>query len=156
MPPLAQPAPEKEHYPGSSATAASLLALAHEYRAAANLLLNSGRRGQPVSYAPFRLTAIHAMELYLSAFLLASGETALSIRAYGHNLSSREVRVTALGLVLRQGTRRHMAMLSDGREYLVSRYAVELLSSMSQINRVAASLDDIANKVTRRLASPAG
>jgi len=70
-----------ELYPGSQATAASLLLLAHEYRRSADILLASGRKGIAASYAPFRLTAIHAIELYLNAFLLHSGETPERIRA---------------------------------------------------------------------------
>ena len=144
-----------ELYPGSQATAASLLLLAHEYRRSADILLASGRKGIAASYAPFRLTAIHAIELYLNAFLLHSGETPERIRGLGHNLERRAERAAKKGLVFRQGTRAHMRSLSGAREYVVTRYALELLGSMSQLNRLTASLNDVAGKVCRQLEPPA-
>lgn len=154
--PLALPTSPPTHYPGSDATAASLLLLANEYNRGAKLLVGNGRKGATASYAPFRLVAIHAIELYLSAFLLGAGETAEGIRALGHDVGRRATRAMDLGLVLRQGTNLHIQSLWNDREYLVSRYAVDLLGSMSQLNRLTASLDDVATKVSKRLepASP--
>ena len=48
-----------------------------------------------------------------------------------------------------------MQSLSGAREYVVTRYALELLGSMSQLNRLTASLNDVAGKVCRRLEPPA-
>lgn len=151
-PPAAIPPPTTSNsYPGSSATPAGLLLLAGEYRQAAGLLMGNGRKGVAASYAPFRLNAIHAIELYLSSFLLSVGEPPEAIRALGHDLAARSERAVLRGLVLRQRTILHMRSLSGAREYLVSRYAVELLSSMSQLNQLSATLEEVASKVTRRM-----
>lgn len=60
-------------YPGDRADPGDVLRLADEYRAAAVALRLQGRNRDPSSWAPFRLTAIHAVELYLNALLRAAG-----------------------------------------------------------------------------------
>lgn len=57
-------------YPGECATAPELLLLAVEYRRSAESLLTIGRSGVPLSWAPYRLVAIHTIELYLNAYLI--------------------------------------------------------------------------------------
>ncbi len=123
-------------------------ALAHEYRKASDVLLGLGRRGAPLSRAPFRLTAIHAIELYLNAFLLERGHPAAFIRGLQHNLSERAELALSGGLSLRKRTAEHLRSLSAGREYLTSRYAPERSETMSQINRLMATLEEVANKVS--------
>ena len=44
--------------------------LAEEYRRAAQLLRTQQRQGDPLSLAPCRLTAIHAIELYLNVLFV--------------------------------------------------------------------------------------
>jgi hypothetical protein len=39
------------------------------------------------------------------------------------------------------------------REYLVTRYGAEMTSTVSQINRLTATLDEVANKVTAMIRS---
>lgn len=135
-------------YPGEMATAAQVRALADEYRKASHVLLELGRRGAPLTRAPFRLTAIHAVELYLNAFLLSMGRAAGEIRGLQHDLRSRADLALASGLSLRKRTAEHLRSLSDGREYLASRYGPELSTALSQINRLLATLEEVANKVT--------
>lgn len=136
-------------YPGEAATPAQIEALADEYRKASMVLLDLGRRGAPLSRAPFRLTAIHAIELYLNAFLLTRGHAPAEIRALQHNLWKRADLAIAFGLNLRKRTAEHLRSLSAAREYLVSRYGPELSATMSQINRLEATLNEVANKVTK-------
>jgi hypothetical protein len=54
----------------------------------------------------------------------------------------------ASGLVLRKRTVAHLNKLTESREYLVTRYGPELSTSLSQINRLMATLEEVARKVT--------
>ena len=130
-------------YPGETATAAEVAALANEYRIAAQLLVQNGRPGEPRSRAPFRMVAIHAVELYLNAFLLRSGQ----VRGLQHNLAARADLAVQLGLVLRKRTREHLHAMSQSREFLVTRY-VPSGTSLSEINRLQATLTEVAQKVS--------
>jgi hypothetical protein len=141
-------------YPGGAATAAQVEALADEYRKASQVLLELGRRGAPVTRAPFRLTAIHAVELYLNAFLLRHGHTPAQIRGLQHNLQARAERALAAGLNLRKRTAEHLRRLSEGREYLASRYGAELAATLSQTNRLLATLEEVATKVAKAATIP--
>jgi hypothetical protein len=141
-----------QSYPGDLATPQQIRALADEYRDAAHLLLKSGKAAKSLTRAPFRLTAIHAIELYLSAQLLHRGFAAKKIRTLGHNLAARAL---DSGLVLRKRTAEHLKTLSERREYLITRYGPERAASTSQINRLTATLDEIAEKVTIALTTDA-
>ena len=132
-------------YPGSAATVADLLALAQAYRVSALCLLE--RRGQALSRAPATLCAIHAIELYLSAFLIHHGSSTAEIRGYCHDLAERGELALARGLTLRRRTAEHLAKMTRDREYLVSRYGPEDLSTLSSCNRLLATLNEVARKV---------
>ena len=108
-------------------------------------------RGNVASRAPWRLLAVHAIELYLNAFLLHAGGEPGSIRGLQHDLSARAERAIAKGLTLRKLTTQHLATVTVDREYLVVRYSPDLLSSMSQINQLAATLEELAEKVAARI-----
>jgi hypothetical protein len=142
-------------HPGGSATAEQIFRLAEEYRKAAHLLLQLGRRGAPLSHAPCRLSAIHAIELYLSALLLFKGHETSRIRGLQHNVAARTELAIASGLRLRQRTAAHLSAMTGNREYLVTRYGPEMTATISQINRLTATLDEVAAKVTAILTSPA-
>src|SRR5262245_28709340 len=75
--------------PGSNANAEAIILLADEYCRAAQTLLEDGRKGKPLSLAPSRLCAIHAIELYLNAFLLHCGDNPKQIRRRKHDLAER-------------------------------------------------------------------
>ncbi len=122
--------------------------LADEYRTAAQTLQMQGRKGHPLSRAPYRLAAIHAIELYLNALLLQRGQNASQIRAMQHHLSTRMDLAQASGLKLKKRTANHLQSLEANREYLVTRYGPEMTASISQINRLNATLDEVAKKVT--------
>lgn len=140
-------------YPGSNASPAEVLALAAEYHSAAEDLVLKGRPRQPMSRAPARLCAIHAIELYLNAFLLASGDPPEKVRAHFHDLAERANSAVARGLVLRKRTLEHLVRMTEDREYLISRYGPELSNSLSESNRLMATLAEIAKKVGPRILS---
>jgi hypothetical protein len=136
-------------YPGAVATPAQIQALADEYRRASQTLIELGRPRAPLTRAPFRLTAIHAIELYLNAFLLRHGHTPSRIRGLQHDLRARVELAFAGGLTLRSKTADHLRKMSAEREYLAARYGPELAATMSQINRLKATLDELADKVAK-------
>jgi hypothetical protein len=135
-------------YPGQSATPVQILQLAEEYRQAAQVLMRLGRRGAPLSWAPCRLTAIQAIELYLNALLLHAGLPPTTIRGLQHDLAKRTNQAVEAGLKLRKRTAIHIATMGGNREYLVTRYGPEITGTVSQINRLIASLEEVATKVT--------
>ena len=138
-------------YPGESATPRQFVLLADEYHRAAVALMEIGRRGQPLSRAPYRLVAIHAIELYLNALVLASGHPPDRLRGLHHNLVARLQCALRANLHLRTRTVRHLEMLSETREYLTTRYD-PAGSVISELNRLSATLAEVAEKVSKLLA----
>jgi hypothetical protein len=138
-------------YPGDSASAEQILGLAEEYRSAALLLMQLARRGDPLSRAPFRLNAIHAIELYLNALLLHLGHEPSRIRGMQHDLTARTALAISNGLKLRKRTEAHLSTMTGNREYVVSRYGPEMTATISQINRLTATLDEVASKTKTML-----
>ena len=137
----------QKFYPGETASPRQVAELADEYRRAADALLGNGRRGAPLSRAPYRFVAIHAVELYLNAMLLKAGYTAIELRRMHHDLASRTRLAVASKLDLRKRTLTHLTRLSETREYLTTRYDPEA-SEASELNRLAATLAEVAAKVT--------
>jgi hypothetical protein len=134
-------------YPGETASPQQVFALADEYRRAAHLLVQQGQKGKPLTRAPMRLSAIHAIELYLSALLLQRGHTASQIRGLHHDLSARAQLAAAEGLKLRKRTAVHLDHLCLSREYIVTRYGPELAATTSTPTRLSATLEEVAQKV---------
>lgn len=89
-------------YPGEGATAAQILRLADEYRRSADALLNAGRNGCAISWAPYRLVAIHAIELYLNACLIAAGFRAVEIRSMQIDTAAKAQSPTVAKLPLKR------------------------------------------------------
>ena len=138
---------EKITYPGSCASAEEVVYLATEYHQAAHTLLQNARKGKPFSRAPARLCAIHAIELYLNAFLLYLGETPGQIRSRQHNLAEKTRLAVDGGLTLRKKTAGHLIKMSQDREYLISRYGPETATTLSEVNRLMATLEEVGKKV---------
>lgn len=138
---------QKFDYPGEGARPDEILRLADQYRLAAHALLPRRQRGNSLSLAPFRLLAIHAIELHLNAFLLEKGRPPTQVRGMQHNLAARTDIAVALGLILKKRTAHHLRSLSETREYLISRYDPGL-SMTSEINRLSATLDEVASKTS--------
>lgn len=143
----------QQPYPGETAAPERILLLADEYRRAAHLLRQSGRPSEPLSQAPFRLVTIHAIELYLNALLLHRGHPPSQVRGLQHDLAQRAELAVAGGLKLRSRTAAHLAAIARNREYLVIRYGPELNGTSSRINRLTATLDELAKKVAMELAA---
>lgn len=99
------------------------------------------------------MLAIHAIELYLNVYLLHVGLKADEIRGMQHDLSARADLVVVKGLKLRKLTEAHLNNLAGNREYLVLRYDPGWKASASQINRLTATLDEIARKVAQKVQS---
>ena len=126
--------------------AQSVLRLADEYRDAAAPLLERRRHGEPLSLAPYRLIAIHAVELYLNAVLRHQGVEDGAIKALGHDLAARVQLATAKGLVLRQRTVDHLKELAESREYVLARYRPQGLHEPLQLNDLQATLNEVARR----------
>lgn len=135
-------------YPGSDASVEGIFDLAEAYYEAANALLCTAKKGAPLSYAPARLCAIHATELYINSFLRRAGQSPERIRGRLHNLADKEfVEV----LKLRKKTAIHLSEMTKRREYLISRYAPELATQHTELNRLTATLDEVRSKVSQHL-----
>jgi hypothetical protein len=137
----------QQFFPGDEASPNQVLELADEYRRAAEVLLTKGRKGKPLSRAPYRLAAIHAIELYLNAFLMMRGHSSSSLRGLNHDLARRRRLAADEGLSLRKKTAAHLAHLSEAREYLIMRYGPEMAGKVSHLNRVQATLREVGDKV---------
>jgi hypothetical protein len=85
--------------------------------------------------------------LYFNALLLHLGKEPSSVRGLQHDLAARAELAIESGLVLRKRTTAHLKAMAVSREYLVTRYGPELTSTLSQVNRLAATLDEVAAKV---------
>ena len=131
-------------YPGEGANPEQMLRLADEYKAAAEVLRNMKCGGER---APFRLLAIHAIELYLNAWLSAEGHPNRRIRGLQHDLMKQIELVEEGKLRLRKLTLQHLRQISLSREYLVSRYQPSG-SKLSELNRLEATLNEIARKIS--------
>lgn len=133
-----------------SATPAELCLLAAQYQYAAKSLWRREERRKkhkPVSWAPYRFCAIHAVELYLNAFLLFKGMEEDQVRGLQHDLTERALLTKAQGLNLRTKTNKHLDEMADSREYLMTRYNPKM-KTVSQINRMDSTLQEVAQKVT--------
>ncbi len=145
------PATEQPAYPGSEATVEQFVGLADEYLAAAHSLLSQVSRKNSLSSAPARLCAIHAVEMYLNAFLIFHGSDHRQVRGFRHDLAQRAVMATEKGLRLRVKTQAHLLKIHDQREYLVVRYGPEQAGGLSGLNRMFATLNEISTKVRTAL-----
>jgi hypothetical protein len=131
----------------------SVRRLADEYRDAAEPLLQRRRHGEPLSLAPYRLIAIHAVELYLNAVLRHHGVEDGAIRALGHDLEARLQTAASKGLKLRKRTVAHLQALAASREYVEIRYRPLALPTPSQLNRLQATLAEVSKKATKIIES---
>lgn len=154
--PLSAMADGPSTYPGEMASAGTLHRLAEVYRDGAHRAVASVRRGDPLTAAPLRLLALHAVELNLSAFLVHNGASGLALRRLGHDLDARLELAAQAGLVLRRRTAEHVRAVARDREYLVARYGPERLGTASQVNRLLATTDEIGSKVARAISTAGG
>ncbi|MBY4608368.1 hypothetical protein K6M90_12000 [Rhizobium sp. 9T] len=137
-------------YPGSNANPLEVLDLANAYSRASNLLFTKGQKQIALSIAPARMCAIHAIELYLNAFLRHEGVAPEEIRGRMHRLAEPTF---VAKLQLRKKTARHLEEMTAKREYLISRYAPERAKEHTELNRLAATLAEVMKKVGKHLHS---
>lgn len=135
-------------YPGDDASPYEMNRLADFYRDAAYRSLDSIIRGDPLTAGPARLLAIHSIELNLSAYLLLHDVPWSVIRRMGHDLVARLECAQAKGLIVRVRTAAHIRVIARDREYLVARYGPECLAAASQMNRLLATLEEVARRVS--------
>ncbi|WP_245300444.1 hypothetical protein [Rhizobium sp. YK2] len=135
-------------YPGKAADVRGILDLASRYRDAASTL---GKGVSKLNHIPQRLLALHSIELYLDALLLANGLEHETIGSFEHDFNERTRVAMDIGLVLRKRTAAHLATLSSSREYLAVSYGPETTATLSQMNRVMATLDELSLKVRKML-----
>lgn len=134
-------------YPGADARVGQLMMLADEYYTAAHMLLPQFRPQDVFSSAPMRLCAIHAIELYLNAFLRFHDLNSTEIRGLQHNLAKRTNMAVEKGLCLKSKTAVHLSRLNDQREYLLVRYGPESMGGLSELTRIFATLKEVSQKV---------
>jgi hypothetical protein len=65
-----------------------------------------------------------------------------------HDIWARTELALAAGLLIRKRTADHLRSLGQNREYLITRYGPELVATTSQLNRLTATLDEVAEKVS--------
>ncbi|WP_245442220.1 hypothetical protein [Rhizobium chutanense] len=138
-------------YPGSDANLLEVLNLANAYFRASSVLFSESQKEAPLSIAPARMCAIHAIELYLNAFLRHEGVAPEEIRKRMHSLAEPTF---VAKLKLRKKTALHLEEMTAKREYLISRYAPERITEHTQLNRLAATLREVKAKVGKHLQSP--
>jgi hypothetical protein len=146
----------KAYCPGDGMDAMSTLALAEEFAQASMSLRKFCRKGCLNSHAPFRFAALHAIELYLAAYLRFHGLDNSELRSTGHRLCDKLKCATNYGLSLGKKTQEHIAELTNKQEYLVVRYDSTLLPRLTQINRLEATRDELAAKVTQIVEAKSG
>lgn len=140
---------DQQTYPGSQADPLQVFELAEAYYDAAISLFAASTKGQELRYAPARLCSIHAIELYLNAYLRNAGEPPEQVRARLHNLADERF---VAELKLRKKTAEHLQAMTERREYLISRYAPELTSQHTELNRLQATLEKVRKKTAAKLA----
>lgn len=129
-----------------------LVELARAYaEAAAQLGERQKKKSTLISRAPYRLAAIHAIELYLNAYLRMKNHEPDEIRRLQHDLQQRTAKATEAGMKLRKRTITHLDKMTSSREYLLARYQPSAQKSLSQINRLLATLRDVEGKVTKAM-----
>lgn len=136
-------------YPGHAERPGDVLSLADEYATAAARLLAESRGRKGLSRNPAHLCAIHAIELYLNAFLLHRSQPPDLVRGMFHSVDRKAELATSLGLTLSKRTALHLAEIAAAREYLVVRYAPTApLEGLSPSDRLMATVGELAKKVT--------
>ena len=138
-------------YPGANASVCQIIDLADEYYTASISLFQNADSARRLSRAPARLCSIHAIELYLNAYLRSQGDPPHKIRGHMHNLGAMVDQPSLAKLKFRKKTAAHLHEIAEKREYLVCRYGPELASEHSELNRLTASLVEVATKVRMSL-----
>jgi hypothetical protein len=140
-------------YPGSATTALQLKELALHYADAACVFEKLPHTPKGLALVPFRLLAIHAIELTFNAVLVHNSVKAEEIRAMHHDLRAHMVMAETFGLKLRPKTVKHICDLTANREYLVHRYDPAESLRAGHLNRLIATLREVSKKTNQLLAA---
>jgi hypothetical protein len=135
-------------YPGSNASTSQMLDLANEYYEAAMTLSTKSEKESRLASAPARLCCIHAIELYLNAFLKHEGIPHKDIRGLMHKLADSPLIVK---LKLKKKTSEHLNAITEKREYLISRYGPEMAAEQTEMSRLSSTLTEIMTKVRNHI-----
>ncbi|WLR93889.1 hypothetical protein [Shinella zoogloeoides] len=146
-----EPVSSTNSYPGENASAFAIVQLGNAYYNAAMELFKHASAPDPLSFAPARLCAIHAIELYLNAVLRHEGVAPSQIRGRMHNLADPTFFTR---LKLRKKTADHLQALTERREYLIARYAPEQASQHTELNRLTATLVEVMMKAGHYVSNP--
>jgi len=134
-------------------TPKELVELAQSFVAASETYLTLHKKTKSVAQAPYRFNAIHAIELYLTAYLQLNKHEPGEIRDLQHNLKERTARATKAGLVLRKRTISHLGKMTSTREYVETRYHPAALKKLSQPTQLLATLKEVREKVEKAVAA---
>lgn len=130
-------------------TPKELVELAQSFVAASETYLALKGKTDPLAQAPYRFNAIHAIELYLTAYLQLNKHEPEEIRDLQHDLKERTARATKAGLVLRKRTISHLGKMTSTREYVETRYHPAALKKLSQPTQLLATLKEVREKVEK-------
>ncbi|MEM9797371.1 MAG: hypothetical protein AAF919_12835 [Pseudomonadota bacterium] len=139
---------DTQHYPGSQAELHEIVDLAEIYFDTAEKMFSDRVKGEGLAHAPARFCAIHAIELFLNAFLKSEGDRPAQIRGRLHNLCNERF---ISDLRLKKKTAEHLREITERREYLIARYAPDRTSQHTQINRLQATLREVRKKTRQYL-----
>jgi len=134
-------------------TPKELVELAQSFVAASETYLTLNKKTKSLAQAPYRFNAIHAIELYLTAYLQLNKHEPGEIRDLQHNLKERTARATKAGLVLRKRTISHLGKMTSTREYVETRYHPAALKKLSQPTQLLATLKEVREKVEKAVAA---
>jgi hypothetical protein len=143
---------EKQPEQATPPTPQEIARLARSFSKATDKLLGLCKKGEPMTHAPYRFAAIHAIELYLTAYLQLNNHEPKTIRKLQHNLEQRTDHATKAGLKLRKRTIAHLRELTSTREYVETRYHPTTLKNLTQPNAIIATLKDVEDKVMKVVA----
>lgn len=133
---------------------AEYVGLAAQYRDAAGTLRAHLPKTSPRPVAPIRFCALQAVELYLCAYLMQRGIPFKDARSQQHNLRVLVDSAIQNGFRLRQKTVRHLHLISETREYFTMRYGPEIPPGANELQRLFATLDEVASRVAPKAGHP--
>lgn len=128
-----------------------MLSLAHEYRKIALTLDKLEVKKRPIALAPYRFAAVHAIELYINAFLMFKGYEAKALRGANHDFAKRQKWANELGLVLHSKTIARIDQIMLNREYLAARYSISHMKHGLDFAQLEIIMVELAKKVTAKI-----
>lgn len=129
-----------------------LIELAASYAEAAEKLKELWKKGVPLSQAPFRFVAIHAIELYLNAYLETNDHDPKEIRGLQHDLQKKTNCAMADGLKLKLRTVKYLGKLTANADYTCARYKPASLKQPAPPSQLLAAMNDVKDKVAMAVA----